>query len=46
LLGVVEAYSATLLAPGYQDAATLALALGVLLARRQGLMGKTFQRAV
>jgi branched-chain amino acid transport system permease protein len=46
LLGVVEAYSATMLAPGYQDTATLVLSLAVLLVRPQGLMGRTYLRAV
>jgi branched-chain amino acid transport system permease protein len=46
LLGIVEAYAATMLAPGYQDTATLVFALVVLLLRPQGLMGRTYLRAV
>jgi branched-chain amino acid transport system permease protein len=46
LLGVAESASTVLVAPGYQDATTLALALVVLLARPQGLLGQARLRAV
>jgi branched-chain amino acid transport system permease protein len=46
LLGAVEVAASALLAPGYQDAATLVFALTILLARPQGLFGQTRLRAV
>lgn len=46
LLGVIEAIGGALLSPGYQNAVTFVVVLGILLARPQGLVGSTSARAV
>jgi branched-chain amino acid transport system permease protein len=46
VLGLVEILTATTLSPGYQDAATFAVVLGLLLIRPQGFFGKPIPRAV
>lgn len=46
LLGVVESVSGALLSPGYQNAATFAVVLAILLVRPGGLVGSTSARMV
>ena len=46
LLGLVEVIASTFLSPGYQDAASFATMLLVLLVRPQGVFGRATLRAV
>ena len=46
LLGIVEAVSGALLAPGYQHAATFVVVLAILLVKPAGLIGTTTARVV
>ena len=46
LLGFVEILASTTLSPGYQDAASFATVLLVLLLRPQGVFGRNTLRAV
>lgn len=46
LLGVIEAIGGALLSPGYQNAVTFVVVLGILLLRPNGLVGSTSARAV
>lgn len=46
LIGLTEAIGAAVLSPGYQEAVVFVLVLAVLLARPQGLFGRTFTRTV
>lgn len=46
LLGVIEAVGGALLSPGYQNAVSFVVVLGILLVRPSGLVGSTSARAV
>jgi len=46
LLGVIEAISGALLSPGYQNAVSFVVVLGILLVRPSGLIGSSSARAV
>lgn len=46
LLGIVEAVGATMFSPGYQEAVTFAVVLGILLVRPGGLVGSVGARVI